>query len=105
MKFKVWDHLNRDEGDAREIDAYDASDAAESYAEDDPDGMLDGLYTKSNGMPLNSAMAGHPIMVLGEDGVPRKFLVGVTDMHPVFSSCEVNAGSAQSGPDPRVGEA
>ncbi len=63
--YKVWDKLNSDEEYAEDITAWSPEAAAEEYADNDADGLCDGLY-------LNSP---HPIMVRHEDGTLEEYSV------------------------------
>jgi len=59
-KHKVWDKINGDEDSSMVIEAFHDHESymsAETYAEEDIDGNIDGIYDK-----------GHPIMVRNEEG-------------------------------------
>ncbi len=58
-RFKVWDPANESLCSSTvEHEAFDARDAAEMYAKDDPDGAADGIYDN-----------GYDLMTRDEDGV------------------------------------
>lgn len=78
-KVKVWDELNAEEGDAALMDVVVGSrpeDYAKSYAKNDGDGQLDGIYEN-----------GHPIMVRLPDGSLYRCELSV-EYAPVFRSRE-----------------
>ena len=82
-RFRVWDALNGDgdeDGEHRFIDADTPSEAAEAYAEQDRDGLTDGLYTTA-----------HPIVVREPNGIEHRFNVSaetVLTFHAVGSDQE-----------------
>lgn len=82
-RFLVWDALNGDgdeDGEHRFIDADTPSEAAEAYAEQDRDGLTDGLYTTA-----------HPIVVREPNGIEHRFNVSaetVLTFHAVGSDQE-----------------
>lgn len=92
--YKVWDELNSEEQFAQEIEAFDASDAAEEYAEQDMDGNCDGIYTETDrdgrrDVMMGVAKNGHPILVRAPDGTLRRFRVGIVEYLPVYMAEEV----------------
>lgn len=64
-KFYVWDERDSSREGASEIEAVTAEFAAMSYAEDDGDGMADGIY-------FDRAV---PVIVEHEDGTRERFEV------------------------------
>lgn len=74
--YKVWDTLNGERADAREIEACDAKEAAEIFAELDVSGRDDGLYY---GSP-------QPICVLDGE-VERVFQVKI-ELEPTYHAWE-----------------
>lgn len=88
-KFSVWDPINESENSALELEADDAQSAAVSYAEQDVDGDIDGLYT-NEGEPLSDvAKDGHPIHVRDGNGVVTRWRVGVAGLEPLFAAAPV----------------
>lgn len=85
MIFYVWDEFNSSREHAAEIEADCAEDAAIEYAEEDSDGLGDGLYTKSNGREIdNLDRDGNPIVVEHDDGTREVFMVGIVEFEPVW---------------------
>ncbi len=74
-KYLVWDQINSSRKHAREIEADWPEHAAEAYADDDCDGLADGIYEH-----------GGAIVVLDGD-VERVFSV-VADYDVTFSATE-----------------
>ena len=98
MNFLVWDKINSSREDASTISLlnrglYTAQEAAETYAQRDVDGGMDGLYTADRrGEPCRSAQDGHPIIVEHlegpEKGKVQTFLVAIIEYEPVWASVE-----------------
>jgi hypothetical protein len=85
-KYLVWDALNADESDAKEILAEEAYDAAIAYAEQDRSGREDGLYTQE-GRALDGLSMGQPITVRDPtDGALYHFNVGIISFDPVYDA-------------------
>jgi len=66
MKYLVWDELNSDEECADAFEAYCPEYAAEEYADEDSDGLMDGIYDN-----------GHPIIVKCPSGEKYRFTICV----------------------------
>jgi hypothetical protein len=79
IKYKVWDTINSSEESAVEVEALSPDEAAETYADEDVDGGIDGIY---------SVQQGHPLSVRGPDGVLHRYMVTV-DYFPQFYVNEV----------------
>lgn len=88
--YLVWDKLNSSREFARTIKADDPEEAAIEYAENDSDGLTDGLYIGHGCMPLVSAKYGQPICVLDGENV-RTFRVAIVEFDPVFAAEEEDA--------------
>ncbi len=89
--FMVWDELNGSREDAFSVDALDAEDAAKEYAEQDSDGLNDGLYTHEFRELHNLERQGQPISVeLPETGEHWSFKVGVVEFEAVWGAHEVS---------------
>lgn len=77
--YKVWDEVNASEESAADVEANSPEDAAETYADVDVDGGIDGIY---------SGHKGHPVSVRGPDGDLRRYTVSV-DYTPQFYVKEI----------------
>lgn len=88
MNYLVWDMRNESRENASRIRADDPYDAAIIYAENDCDGLNEGLYTQRGQPMTNIARQGLPIAVEDPNGEVRVFRVGVTDFEPLFQACE-----------------
>jgi hypothetical protein len=89
--FKVWDPACGTEKTAVVIgNAYDASDAAERFAENDIDGNIEGVYCKApyrDGPVTDVATQGRLLMVrCGANGRLYKVRVGITEYEPVYEA-------------------
>lgn len=88
MNYLVWNMRRETRNTASRIRADDPYDAAIIYAENDCDGLHEGLYTQSGEPMTNIARQGLPIAVEDANGEVRVFRVGVTDFEPLFQACE-----------------
>lgn len=88
MKYKVYDELNSSLEYAQEIEAWDEREAAESYAEQDVDGNIDGIYgSKDSSFVMGDLQKdGQPICVVDEEGKIYHFKVGVTEYTPIYEA-------------------
>jgi len=83
--YYVWDELNGCRKTAQEIKADSFENAAILFAEQDCDGLSDGLYT-NNGMPLrNLERQGHPVMV-DDLQTTHRIRVGIVEFEPVYGA-------------------
>lgn len=89
--FKVWDEINSEEECAFDVQAFDAEDAAKTYAEEDTDGHCDGIYYAERGDAIGHDLKrrGQPICVRCPDGSLRRFAVGVVEFEPVYGAEEL----------------
>ena len=85
MIFYVWDEFNSSREHAAKIEAGCAEDAAIEYAEEDWDGLSDGLYTMRDGSEIDDLdRYGNPIVVEHEDGTREVFMVGIVEFEPAW---------------------
>lgn len=95
-RFRVWDELNADEEDAKQIEALGPREAALLYAERDSSGLCDGLYTDDGGNALGCPSRGQPISVRDSAGAVHRFRVGIVEFEPRFSAVDApSEGGAQ----------
>lgn len=99
QSYRVWDELNQTEEDARAVDAFTPSGAAEAFAEADEDGICDGAYLLRGRPSPSLATHGQPVSVRNvATGELRRFRVGIVEYEPVFASCEVSDQAAGTPP-------
>lgn len=79
MMFRVWDLLNSEESEAREVEADNAEEAARLFGEQDHDGWTDGLYYEN----------AHDIAVVAPDGT-RSIVSVEAEMVPFFRSTTIS---------------
>ncbi len=86
--YRVWDERNETVNEARVFLADSAEEAAIQYAQEDVDGLIDGIYTH-NGLPHHDLeKGGWPISVWDAQGRITRWKVGITEFEPVFGACE-----------------
>jgi hypothetical protein len=89
MVYLVWQGSVESEGHARQIEADDIFEAAIQYAEEDVDGLSDGIYLAPEYRPHSDARRGIPLMVRDPDGNLHQCNTAIIEFEPVFGAVEV----------------